>query len=423
MDSPWLGVGHQNFYVVADKYLESSIYQFESAWQDKPHNAFLEMLVTGGIFSGLAYLLLFIFSILNITKKKSVSVLWQATCLAGLTAYFIQNLFAFDSVTSLQNLFFLFALIQMSELQKTQTNIKSVYPFMWISFVIPFGLWFFLFPTIQEFYLLRLATSETKINRPSTTSALDRANHFSFIYDTQMISEGYATLLQSELASSKTRTMNEDQLFLKTMDAYKKSIARHPFRADIYCLSSISSIHYASKTKTRVSQEAINNAQKSNQLAPGRVEPLMALANIYDANGEPEEAMNMAKQALQMVPTDPLTLWTLAILYAKTKDFAQAGPIAVQSIQHGLSLTNSHAAEWVIHYYQFLHDTKTVVFLYEFSVKTEPNNLDLQVKLAEAYAANGQKDKALETANILLKRAPASKNEIEAFIYSLQLPE
>ena len=53
-------------------------------------------------------------------------------------------------------------------------------------------------------------------------------------------------------------------------------------------------------------------------------------------------------------------------------------------------------------------------------IKIEPDNLALLPNLATAYALSGQKEKAIETANLLLEKDPNSKPMVDAFIQSLK---
>ncbi|MBT5808030.1 O-antigen ligase family protein, partial [Candidatus Uhrbacteria bacterium] len=58
VDAPILGVGHQNFDSVAERLYDPELYTISSTWPDKPHNIFLELLVTTGLLGLISYLLL-----------------------------------------------------------------------------------------------------------------------------------------------------------------------------------------------------------------------------------------------------------------------------------------------------------------------------------------------------------------------------
>ncbi len=419
--SPWVGVGAQNFSFVADNYFQSSAYALEQAWPDKPHNVVLEMLVTGGIFTCLVYLLLFVFAVWTLIKDDhSESLFWKSILLAALVAYFVQNLFVFDTMSSLLSIFFLFALIFVQEKSVSRAKLSDVHPLIWCSFIIPLFGFMLLSPIVQELYLVHVAVDEANIDRHTALITLEKIKQLPYIFDEKLIAKTETDILNNELVSDSKQQSVSDQAYTDAKETIGNAIAREPLRAENYYLAAFVEYLHAVGSHTHVSDQAIELAKKGIALAPGRVEALVSLANIYQANDETQLAFDTASQAVQMAPTEPRALWTLATLYAKLNKLDLAAPLGLKSVQNGLSIADSKELGWLINYYVKQHDAPTIVFLYEYSVSLEPTNLTLLPQLAAAYANNGQKEKAIETANLLKQKDPTSAPGVDAFIQSLR---
>lgn len=103
---PILGWGPDNYLVAWDKYYNFKLATYGDTWLDRAHNQLLDVLVMQGVLGFLIYLVLFgfIFSLIFIRKKLG---LLSPILGAILIAYFIQNIFLFDEISS----YFLFVAI------------------------------------------------------------------------------------------------------------------------------------------------------------------------------------------------------------------------------------------------------------------------------------------------------------------------
>lgn len=112
-EHPILGWGWENYRSVADVNFDAAFGQFSlyETRVDKPHNAYLEVLVTTGVVGLLSYLILiyFVFSVLWGPRETAFFSRGMRICLLGsFVAYLIQNIFGFDTQMSL--VYFLFIL-------------------------------------------------------------------------------------------------------------------------------------------------------------------------------------------------------------------------------------------------------------------------------------------------------------------------
>ena len=421
-DSPLFGVGSQNFYVVSDKYYSKDLYTLENSWPDKPHNQLLEILVTGGIFAFIAYLaLLFFVSKTIFSYRKQRNGIANIALFSALIAYVTQNLFIFDTVDPLVVFFFFLAFVSFSESEKKPetSSINQKKHFAWILCFIPISVFIlYTIPTMKEFYAIK-PTLEISPDRAKAFQALEKIRQQSFIYDTGFLANTYQKLLNLELSANKKNTPLSDQIFEAIKETFPIALTREPLRTNYWYLYSISYMLNATASGTKVPPEGFNIAEHAFNLAPNRIEALDSLANMYDINGDDEKALALIEQASINAPNNPELLWTFALFYLKQNQKEKAVDVAMKSLEYELQLNNSIGLNWLINYFVEKNDHKKVVYLYKKAVKFEPQNFELLPKLAAAYANNGQKEKAIETANLLLQHDPKSRQEVEMFIQSL----
>lgn len=130
-ERPGLGWGAENFNVVFSKYFDPEILEPGSTfeiWTDKPHNAILEILISGGFVGGILYLL-FALSLLGLPiylYRKNILGKIPMAMFAGLfVAYFLQDLVLFDTIPSLMMLFALFGLFVGSIVSASVSSNKN----------------------------------------------------------------------------------------------------------------------------------------------------------------------------------------------------------------------------------------------------------------------------------------------------------
>lgn len=99
-ERPILGWGQEGFNYVFNKYYDPRMYSQEQ-WFDRAHDTPLDILIGGGLLGLFAYLSIFVSALYLIWKKRSILGVTDAALLVGLlAAYFGQNIFVFDNLTS-----------------------------------------------------------------------------------------------------------------------------------------------------------------------------------------------------------------------------------------------------------------------------------------------------------------------------------
>ncbi len=106
-ERPVLGWGLENFNLVFNKHYDPSSLRisFQETRFDKPHNFLLEYLISGGILLLLAFL--FMSGAFIWQAYRSGDTLWAQIAITAFFAYFIRNLFVFDTIGPLLLLYLL----------------------------------------------------------------------------------------------------------------------------------------------------------------------------------------------------------------------------------------------------------------------------------------------------------------------------
>lgn len=114
-DRPWLGWGQEGQKAVYYRYINQEIALLEKP-ADRAHNIFLDILITSGLFGLMSYLSIWVFTMLklfkhNIWSYDRISIM----LISGLTAYFVQNMFVFDTIVTSIGFYSLLAYIDGRE--------------------------------------------------------------------------------------------------------------------------------------------------------------------------------------------------------------------------------------------------------------------------------------------------------------------
>lgn len=127
-ENPVIGWGQENYIGV---YSVNPIpYDSKFVWLDRAHNIILDWLVNAGILGLFAYLSIYgtaFYSLWNNHKKKIISRNETIIIATAITAYFIQNLFTFDTISSYMVFIALIAYIDRLESIKKAPQSNSSY--------------------------------------------------------------------------------------------------------------------------------------------------------------------------------------------------------------------------------------------------------------------------------------------------------
>ncbi len=140
------GWGPENLNLLFDKYYRPSLVDQEP-WFDRAHSFIFDIGGTTGIFGLLAYLGMFVSAwvLLYRGMRQHTISFWAASVfMAALLAHFVQNLFVFDTMSSLVVLFVIFAFVHAVSQKKnlTQPVYKRSLFIVCVGFLVLVPLWY-----------------------------------------------------------------------------------------------------------------------------------------------------------------------------------------------------------------------------------------------------------------------------------------
>lgn len=116
-ERPVFGWGPENFKIVHQKFFNpvlADVAHATETWVDKPHNSFIELVVTQGYIGLIAYLFLLaavIWMVIGLVKKGVIDPARAAILVGMLFAFVLQNQFAFDAMVTVIALFTIIGMI------------------------------------------------------------------------------------------------------------------------------------------------------------------------------------------------------------------------------------------------------------------------------------------------------------------------
>ena len=216
-----------------------------------------------------------------------------------------------------------------------------------------------------------------------------------------------------------------EDLFVRGHQLCDANIAQHPQEGLSYLTKAYLYHIYAQWKDVPVDPQAYELAFHVMEMTPTRIDAHNALAHLYLADHETEQAFEIASQAYELAgDRQPDTMWLYAqIGYMLSEDAAQYAPIAYHVIQYEIdaSLNNAGTILWIIDYYIERNDLQVVKDIYERVAQKYPSSTQFLPNLAATYAALGQYDDARATAERLRTLDPSQAEAADAFL--AELPE
>ena len=335
-ERPILGWGIENYNVVFNKYYDPwYLTRGEQAtWFDKTHNQIIDLLALTGILGTLSYLAIF-FVLFWLLRKKYVNranagidVILLA-CM--LLAYFVQNLFVFDTPASL--LLFYFSLSFIYFLTSSQVGRGQVKPvinnqqsttnfplpvliFLIILFV-PFAMYKFNIEPCQQSKFGIRAVHATKIDLRSGLHWYGKSLSKPCFTNTEIRTQ-LAKQINEEYKKINKDTSDADLQILAqatelTINEFKKSVIEHP--RDVRQFLYLGQLY---NLATGYNRGYIDDAKevllRAKELSPRRQQVYYALGRAYLGAKEYEKAVEIFKQAYILEPKVGLSRKNLNIV-------------------------------------------------------------------------------------------------------------
>ncbi len=302
LDKPILGWGQDGFNNVFNKYYDVRMYDQEQ-WFDRAHDTPLDVLVAGGALGLLAYLSIFAAAIFVIIKKKNNFGVTEIGLIIGLlAAYFAQNLFVFDNLTSYIFFYAVLAYLYFRDTNEEPTDKRVVTndvanyvvaPITAIVFIAM--IWYCNINPINA--NLNLINAMELYGQSPETSL----NYFKQVFDANTFGNPEAreqiinivpSITTSSSVVDKIKQDFANLAYLQMQEQIKETPydARYQFFMGIF-LGNMGQY-----------QDALPYLQKALELSPNKLTMMFELAKCYSYLGQKEKALEITKNAYNLVP-------------------------------------------------------------------------------------------------------------------------
>lgn len=424
-ERPMLGWGQDNFNYVFNKYYDPKIYDQEQ-WFDRAHNVFFDWLIAGGILGLLSYLALFVTAIVAIWRsranEKDLYFLFSDKVLltALLIAYFIHNLFVFDSLTSYILFFGVLAFISIHD-RKTFSfepfyrKISNEKYLTALSVVViiagGYSLYYFSFAPYSASKNLIKALSyqeygRSKGSEPAYNTALDHYKKALDHDNVTGISEAREQLLQGTGGVLSSGVSNDimNTYFTLVQDEFEKQFkSPDDTRYHLYYGLFLNKIGRAASS-TEIADDGLSHLLKAETLSPNKQSVLYEIGSAYINNKEYSEAVSYFNKAYQLETSnnEARFLYALSLIYS------------------GDSKTLGEMLEY-FKGTQYLGDMRLIRVYYELKQYDNlRSTLLYKVNYAKVIAKNGNKNLALKEVQDALAIMPTLKTEGDKVIAEIK---
>lgn len=323
-DRPFLGWGLENYNVVFNKYYDPwyLIKGDSVTWFDKTHNQIIDLLACTGILGTLAYLSIFFFLFWLLRKKYLESKATEIRAgpqpfliiilILLFVAYFIQNLFVFDTPASLILFYFLLGFSYFVSKPKQMdlvTEKKNSFPLPVLVFlillVVPWLMFKVNFEPWQKSKLGIRGVHLNSLDFPAGMKWYGQALEGSSFVDDEIrlqlakqISEKHAEIDQETTNADLQVLVQATEL---TILEFEESIRAHPqdvryflFLGQLYNLASAYRPDYLEKAKKIL--------EKAQELSPQRQQIYFALGRTHLSLGNYQKAQELFQEAYLLEP-------------------------------------------------------------------------------------------------------------------------
>lgn len=393
-EHPLLGWGPENFHIAFNKYYNPRLLEFSyyETWWDRPHNMVLEVLLHTGLIGLTTYLFIFIYAIVWLFRRKTISDRILAT---GFLIYFTQNLFVFDTSSSLSLFMIMLAfvsprapiILNQSEEEKTTTS-KRKFALAAISLVFvvtaPLMVWKF---NWQPFVASSAMLSATlHASEKSDVESIDLFRK-ALLLPTPYKEETRIQVVQitNGILSKKTIPSEKFPEFFSFAEReIKANLARHP-RHTYYNFMLGRLYTEALNYDLSYAQKAEDSFARAIELSPLRQQIQFGLAKLFVDLGRNDDAIKIYKRVLEFAPKVGEAHWFYAVLLQEKGEIEAAKKEMIEAANLGYTPSS---LEERLFFARLMTTTKNYRLVADYlhsALQIAPERADIHAQLAVAF--------------------------------------
>lgn len=429
-ENPVLGWGQENFNLIFNKYYDSRLWAQEP-WFDRSHNIVFDWLSNAGFLGLVAYLSLFgtaFYGIWKVYRMNGIDIGIASAFIAGLSAYFLQNLFVFDNFNSY---FIFFSLLGYShflwtEAALAETAQKSLVkdPSRSVTAAAIFTVVFLVLgyilhirPILEGRALIAALQAANAGERPdSVLVKFQKAFSYRTFGDREAM---------EQFAQYGGRVADAEQLpaeeRLKVVGAsiseLERQAARFPedirFRLFLASLGYLKAVQLDSSYFPKAEQEFKRVIEQS----PTKHQPYFGLIQLYLAVGQLDKVFPLAEKAYAMDPAYPEAqlFYVASAVYGGRLDIAEKGLFNHANLFYPPQIVH------IINAYDITKKTPALIPILRKKITEEPEIAQHHASLASVYARLNDRERAIAEAREAGRLDPETfGKEVEEFIKALQ---
>lgn len=418
---PVFGYGPELYNVAYSRHFNPKQLSYEQGWFDRAHNKLADVLVMEGLFGLLSYLAVFVSAawlLYGWVRRKAPDDLTPLIALGMLVAYFVQNLFLFDTPSSYLLFFALLAFLSVgADLDlKPSTPVASKRT----SKVEPqprLKTWQLLVVTSTA---LAMILSIYNFNWKGFQQAqlgselLESASDPRAFLETFRESLSYDTWATNEVASAAADTLYATDpaqnaaywpLFIEVTAALDREIReRHDPDPRTYLRLAVlySKMALVDQSFLPKSSSLVRSAIA---MAPKWPESYDALGTNYLMEGKIDEALSLFKQAVDINPDNANARWALAfalILNRRTTE----GMAELKAALVRYDYRNARDLRRLVNAYYTAHDLSQALRFQKELTDLEPNDAVHHATLARLHKESGDPASALREIRLAAQLDP-----------------
>ena len=452
-EHPILGWGQDNFILAFNKYYDPKMYGQEP-WFDRAHNIVFDWLISAGILGLLSYLSLFFALLYAIwiyphthVEDKGVGVyprrkfdnlfspaeafsLPERSVLTGLlAAYFFQNLFVFDNITSYFLFFLVLAFVHgrttdekpwfntlCGRLFNDSSFVRRLVAPVVIVLVIVF---------VYSVNIRGISANKNLLEGIDLRSIEDAKT----LDDRKVVIEKKLTIFEKSLKKYLGRTETREQLsqvaiafagapvpedlkqkfFTLARDELVKQIEEVPGNARYHLFLATLLTAY------NLPDETIAYLTKALEVSPKKQNIHFIISNAYLSKGEFDKALAVLKEAFELEPRYGMARNLYASILIRSGQASRAEELLIE----GYGTINVQNND-IINAYLAVGMFDRVISILQKKVEENPGDLQNHVVLSAAYLESGNRAKSIEKLRETILLFPAFKDQGEYFIKEIE---
>ncbi len=390
MERPLFGWGQENFNYIFNGNYDPRMYNQEQ-WFDRAHSVYLDWLVASGFVGLAAYLALYVLFLTVLWRRSSLSIA-EKSALTGLIAgYAVHNIFVFDNLASYISFFALLGFVgsigfgdrggnardvdgRAVPASRTFSDETMAYLIMPVALIaLVSAIYFINIRPIQANTRLIDALYSCGDPAHADPAYFERALSVDSYLANQEIREQMLSCAGSVIASPAVSLEVKQDIFVATIGAIDAQIAATPEDARIFVLAG-SFMYGVGQT-----EQATILLEKALELSPRKQSIIFLLSSAYFNVDKGDQAVALLKQAYESEPS-----------YTSAKEAYAIGLIFVSKESDARAL-----------------------------FQDDPAAFDVP-RIAQAYAAIGQTQKAIAIYQAIAERNPDSAEEVRGIIEELR---